>query len=448
MYRYVPSPYAIWEGAKKLSPGHILIHEDGESTVEQYWDVEQFVATETPEEATAVEQLEEIVTEAVGLNLVSDVPLGVLLSGGVDSSLVAAMSTAADADPTAFSMGFDSDRFDELEHAHLVAEDNDLEHVEEMISSDDLSELLDDLLYYYDEPLGDSSIFPTYLLMDRTSDKLKTVVSGDGGDEVFAGYNWYDRYETYQRLDSIDWLLAGGYSALDAIPGGETSRYVRGVKHRLEPYTKDGFDRYRTVMARRFEDSEVESLLGDQYDGVTFDRDVVAENWTDDPETKDLQTLDMRSLMSEDILVKVDRASMAHSLEVRVPLLDHQIVEYAMSLDDDLLFRDGNPKHMLKRVAAKYLPDRIIDQPKRGFSAPLDELGFIEDNLHVLADSRAAQDGVFDGERLQTLAASDPESMTATDSAKLWLLILFEYWYRKWRLPESTEQAVAVSHED
>lgn len=434
MYRYIPAPRSIWHDIRKLPPGHTLVHEDGETEIAEYWSLDDAVeARRTALDRAEVPEttVEELLDDAVEEHLVSDVPLSVLLSGGIDSSLVTAFASRHLDGASTYSLGFEGTD-DELPYARAVAAAFGTNHTERTLSAADLSDLAERLMYYYDEPIGDSSIFPTFMIMEAISEEYKVALSGDGGDESFAGYNWYSRYRRYQRLDDLSGPFSTLNDLLDAVPSALDNRYLDAVRSRLEPFGRTGLDRYRHLMAPRFEADEVEELLTDDLAaGLAGADDVFAARASGGLDTvPDLQRFDAQTFMVDDILVKVDRASMANSLEVRVPLLDHRLVAYALALDEETLFDDGEQKHLLKRVARRVLPDAVLDREKQGFSAPLDELGFVEANLDLVRDSRAAADGVFDQDALDELLASSTGS--ARDQAKLWLLISFELWYREW----------------
>jgi asparagine synthase (glutamine-hydrolysing) len=434
LYRYVPAPRSIWQDIRKLPPGHLLVHEDGTTEITEYWSLDEAVDARRAELDRADDPeavVEGLLDDAVEEHLVSDVPLSVLLSGGLDSSLVTAFASRHLDETSTYSLGFDGTD-DELPHARVVADAFGTAHTERTLSSQDLSDLAERLMYYYDEPIGDSSIFPTFMIMEAISEEFKVALSGDGGDEAFAGYNWYSRYRRYEALGGFAGLFGALDGLLGAVPSSLDNRYVDAVRSRLEPFDRSGLDRYRQLMAPRFETSEVTELLSDDLAAELSDaEDVLAARASSGLDSvPDLQRFDAQTFMVDDILVKVDRASMANSLEVRVPFLDHRLLTYTLALDEETLFDDGEKKHLLKRVARRVLPESILDREKQGFSAPLDELGFIDDHLHLVRNSRAAADGVFEQDALDALLAASTGS--ARDQAKLWLLISFELWYREW----------------
>lgn len=421
-YRYIPSPRTIWKDVKSVPPGCYAVVEGGSYEIEPYWDLSETEQSEVTDEETALSRVSETLRDAVQSHLVSDVPVGVLLSGGLDSSVVTALASQETDDLEAFTMGFDAVT-DERTHARTVADEFDIDLTESTLDAGDLETLVDEVLYYYDQPLADSSIFPTFLLMESASEELKVVLSGDGGDEVFAGYRWYDWYSLYERLDPLAPVFSSAYRVVDKLGDYSRNELLSSAKRVLKPFTMEGFDRYKALMDNRFDDSEVASLTGKE---AAFDEELVSRHAADNADVGDLQRLDFKTFMTDDILVKVDRASMAHSLEVRVPLLDHELVEEALSHGDSINYRDGTKKHLLKRLARQLLPNAIIDRPKEGFGVSLDEIGFLETYRSTLRDSRAVEDGVLDDEYVRKVLES------GGSERKLTTLVLFELWYRRW----------------
>jgi asparagine synthase (glutamine-hydrolysing) len=429
-HRYVPAPYSIWKGIRKLPQGHCLIYEDGDVTLEEYW-------TPTPDEGTiddegaALDGLRPRLEDAVDSQLVSDVPLGVLLSGGVDSSTISALSAERIDDLYAFSMGFESADHGELEYARDVAEYLDMDHDTAVLSTDRLADVLPDVIRCYDEPLADSSIFPTFLLMQEVSEERKVVLGGDGGDELFAGYNWYDRYVRYDRmgerlgaLEPLATRLRDGLLDLSYTVG---SSKLKHLHRELSRITYDGVEQYQYVMEAPIEDDILKQLRREEsVDRIDDDSalSAYAESGSESFSVGDLQFIDFNTFLPDDILMKVDRASMANSLEVRVPLLDRQLVDYAFRLDDDINYKNGEKKNLLKQVARTLLPAEMIDRPKQGFGAPIQEMGFLDEYRALLKRSHAAEAGVFDQAAL--------DKLSRFPKATQFKLLMFEFWYRHW----------------
>jgi len=425
-YRYIPAPLTIWENMYKLPPGTILINDGEETEVESYWRLDDYVSFQSPSQDEARVKVQSRLHDSITSHLVSDVPVGVLLSGGIDSSLIAALASKSNDSLVAFSMGFEGTE-DELAYAELVAEEFDLSHTTRELRSTHLDDLLDEILYTYDEPLADNSIFPTYLLMREAGRDMKVVLSGDGGDEIFGGYTWYDRYLYFQRLNPVSKLVKPLYRTVRHLNGHLQSDLVHSLEWRLRLASFRGFEQYQAGMHTPLDTADRDLIFSDEYTLDSSSPGDVEQYASEYMNMKDLQYLDFHSFLPYDILTKVDRASMAHSLEVRVPLLDKSIVEYIFSLNDTVLHSDNKKKQLLKDSSRDILPDSIIDRQKSGFGAPISQMGFIEDYEEVLRDSQAAADGIFTQDGIDNYLDGQPQSNN------VFKLILFELWYRRWR---------------
>ncbi|PYM86175.1 MAG: asparagine synthase (glutamine-hydrolyzing) [Candidatus Rokuibacteriota bacterium] len=368
-YGYVPDPLSIVERVAKLPPGHTLTVQDGRAGVpRRYWEVTACFrnAGVPPSEEDASERLWTLLRDAVRSHLVSDVPVGAFLSGGVDSTTVVAIMAAELGAPVkTFSVGFREKGYNELPYARQVAERYATEHHELLVGPQDLG-LLDDLLRAVDEPFADASSIPTYLVSRLARQHVKVVLSGDGGDELFAGY---DRYVVDYRRRHLgrlgDMGLGGGLRVLSAsLPEGTPGKnfLYNLALPRMERYL-DSISLFPPRALRGLLDLAVVP------DGATpFD---TGDSVGLDPLSR-LQALDLRTYLPGDILTKVDRASMANSLEARVPLLDHYLVEFACALPAPLRLRSEQTKYLLKRVMRDRIPREILDRPKQGFAVPLE----------------------------------------------------------------------------
>jgi asparagine synthase (glutamine-hydrolysing) len=366
-YGYVPDPWSILDGVSKLPPGHTLMVPDGKpGEPRRYWEATpHFHGRGTGHtQSVAGEQLWSHIKDAVRSHLVSDVPVGAFLSGGVDSStVVAVMAREANAAIKTFSVGFREDRFNELPHARQVARWCGTDHHELLVEPEDLG-LLDQMLAGFDEPFSDPSSVPTYLVSRLARQHVKVVLSGDGGDELFAGYDRYLVDRRWHRLGLLgDLGLGAGLrlaSHLLPVGGGKNTLYTLSLP-RLARYV-DAI----SLFPRR-------TLVG------LLDRDVARDpvdlaDWANpalDPLSQ-LQDLDLKTYLPGDILTKVDRMTMACSLEARVPLLDHPLVEFACALPPDLRLRGGETKYLLKRILKGRIPDEVLTRAKQGFDVPLE----------------------------------------------------------------------------
>lgn len=379
-YGYVPEPRTIYKSAKKLSPGHMLTIRCGQPipAPRRYWDV-PFKPHAAMAEADMERELIERLGETVESHLVSDVPLGAFLSGGVDSSAVVAMMAQLSEEPVnTCSIGFDDPAFDESKYASLVAAQYRTDHHGESVDENDYG-LIDTLASLYDEPYADSSAIPTYRVCELARKRVTVALSGDGGDENFAGYRRYRMAMAEQRVrDAVPSSLRkplfgflGHY-----YPKADWAPRVFRAKTTFEALARDLVEGYfhgvstlpDRVRDQLFSAGFRRELQG--YRAVEVMRDHARNAPTDDPLSM-LQYIDLKTYLPGDILTKVDRASMAHALEVRVPLLDHQFVEWVSGLDSSTKLRGGEGKYIFKKSLQPYLSDDILYRPKRGFSIPL-----------------------------------------------------------------------------
>jgi asparagine synthase (glutamine-hydrolysing) len=436
---YIPSPRTIFQNIYKLPPGHQLILHDGELTVEQYWDVH---LRELPGDETArVEMLTDLIRDAVRLRLVSDVPLGALLSGGVDSSTVVAfMSEALPIPVRTFSIGFDDQTYNELPYARTVAAHFGTDHREEVLEPD-IAPLVERLVRHMDEPFGDFSVFPTYLVSRLASQSVKVVLSGDGGDEVFGGYEAYvaqdiDRY--YRRLP--DPLRQKALPALmDWVPPQAAKKgLINKAKRFVEGAALPASLQHTRWMMFMHDDDKAQLYQPDlraSLNGCTatspleshFER---AAQW--DPLAQQ-QYVDIKTYLVDDILTKVDRMSMAASIEARVPLLDHRIVEFALSLPPHSKLRHGRTKLILQRAMRGRLPEGVLNRPKQGFSIPLKHWlrGSLQPMMTDLLSATCVQRrGYFEPQTVNGWISEHLRGR-ANHSHRLWALMVFELWHRE-----------------
>ncbi len=376
-YLYIPTPKTPYRDVRKLPAGHYLLWEEGRTTLAPYWELTCRPSGITREEE-AVEALEHLLDEAVRLRLVSDVPLGLLLSGGVDSSGVTALACrhlqGKGGKVHTFSVGFDDAAFTETPYARIVAERYGTEHVEQHVDLALGRQVYARLHAMYDEPFGDTSAIPTFLVSEVARRHVTVVLSGDGGDEVFGGYTRYREMLEASGPLPVGRLLGPAWRSriirgfLGHYPARWRGRYrfLRTLLDPLEAYCmlmggilkEEKAFLLRPEIVRRFRD----------YDDYWFFR----EHWIADldPFTR-LQYLDLKTYLPDDILTKVDRASMAVSLEVRVPILDHEVVAFAFSLPVAVRNPGNRPKYLLKRMLAPFLPETILERRKQGFAIPL-----------------------------------------------------------------------------
>jgi asparagine synthase (glutamine-hydrolysing) len=420
---------SIIDGVKKLEPGHILIAAAGKKPViERYWDV-SFTPDYSHGEDYFVERLRELLQESVRLRMVSDVPLGAFLSGGIDSSAVVATMARLGSGPLkTFSIGFDDSEYNELEHARVVAKKFGAEH-HELVLEPDVLGVIDDLVWYLDEPFGDPSCIPTYMVSKLAAEHVKVVLSGDGGDELFGGYDKYVVEEKDRRYPVPSLLRQVFGAAAGLMPEGMRGRNL------LHHLSLTGAERYLDstmllpeIARRKLFRSEAVAMI-DVYEPWRQELEAITRangDWL-----SAVQYLDFKSYLPHDILTKVDRMSMAHSLEARDPLLDHKLVEFAATIPPALKLRRGTTKYIFKQALRGILPDGIIDRPKRGFGVPLGRwfrgrLGsYVRD---VVLSEKSRQRGIFDPAYIETLLKRHERGRPY--DIELWTLISFELWCR------------------
>jgi len=437
-FEYVPSPASIFREVRKLEPGHWLSLQDGGIRTERYW---KFVpAPENWTEAAASERLRELLRDSVRMQLVSDVPLGAFLSGGIDSSIVVSlMAKLVDRPVKTFSIGFQESSYNELKYARAVAGKYGTEHHEFMIRPQVL-ELTERLVRQLDEPFGDFSIFPTYLVSKMARDFVTVTLSGDGGDELFAGYDTYraHRFDRrfYHRLPKL--VKRRLFDALaDRLPpsagkkGAVNSfkRFVQGTRLPKE-LSHARWMVFLTPEERRalFMPGALEGFTCELPYGTILRYSREAEGTDDVARTG---YVDLKTYLADDILVKVDRMSMAASLEARVPYLDPRIVEFALSLPPDLKMKGFRTKVLLKKTFRDDLPEEVQNRDKQGFSIPIKNWirGELKPMmLDLLSERRIREQGLFQPAFVSRLVREHIEG-TENHSHKLWALMVFEQWH-------------------
>jgi asparagine synthase (glutamine-hydrolysing) len=430
-FLYTPGDTSIFAGVHKLPPGHVLRWHRGELRTRSYWELpaqEQPI----PEEA-AVDGLRDVLRDAVRSHLMSEVPLGAFLSGGVDSSLVVGLMAEALGRPVStFSIGFDDPAFDELEHARRVATHFGTDHHEFVVKPDALA-IVDDLIAAFDEPFGDSSAIPTWYVSEMARRHVTVVLSGDGGDELFGGY---DRYLPHPRVAAFDrWAPPGARQVAAAVwpwlPHGTTGKnFLRRVgRHNPGRYLDEiGY----------FQPDEKEALFSADARRALTHVDAETQlaryfaRFRTLPWSAQMMAFDIHTYLPEDILTKVDRMSMAHSIESRVPLLDNAVIDFAARLPASLKILDGRRKHVLKQAAAGIVPAEILNRRKQGFGVPVG--GWFKGDLReffsdVLCSPRTNQRGYFEPRFIQRLMREHLGGRR-DHTLRLWGLVVFELWHR------------------
>jgi asparagine synthase (glutamine-hydrolysing) len=433
-FLYTPRDRAIFRGMRKLPPGHFLTLSHGRIEVQRYW---QLPATPsfTGSEPEALDLLEATLADAVRSHMVSDVPLGAFLSGGIDSSLVAALMTRASDRPVkTFSIGFDEETHNELPHARRVAEYLGTDHHELVVRPDALG-ILDRLIWHFDEPFADASAIPTWYVSEMARRHVTVVLSGDGGDELFGGYERYTPHPNValfdRRLPGVGRLVAA--AAWRALPHGARGKnFLRHVARDAQGRYIDSVTFYHADERRALLSRGMREMLAG-WDAEAYFRQPFGR-LGHLPIAAQMMAFDFETYLPEDCLTKVDRMSMAHSIESRVPLLDHHVVELAASLPAVCKMPDGRLKHLLKELAFRHVPREILDRPKRGFEVPLAD--WFRGSLRsafgdILGSPRARQRGYFDYAFVDRVL-HEHLSHKRDHGLRLWQLLVFELWQRQY----------------
>jgi asparagine synthase (glutamine-hydrolysing) len=431
---YVPAPKTIYAGARKVRAGHYLVASREVVRETSYWDI-SFGNVEDRSEEEWAEQLRHEICEATRVRLMSDVPLGAFLSGGVDSSAVVAMMTHLMKRPvTTCSIGFEEEEYNEAGFARQVAAQFNSEHHEEIVRPRAV-EVLDKLVWHYDEPFADSSAIPTYYVSKVARQHVTVALGGDGGDENYAGYRRYmlDQYENQLRgyvplgvRSAVFGPLGNLYPALAWAPRIFRAKATFQSLSRtpLEGYFNSISFFRPSEKARLFTSDFKASLRG--YDSINVLRDHYDRADTDDLLSR-IQYVDIKTYLTDDILTKVDRASMAVSLEVRAPLLDHHLMEQAARMPSSLKLRGRCGKYIFKKAMASELPDGILHRRKQGFAIPLDR--WFRQELRELAHEAlfGSNDGILEPKYLKTIWDQHQRG-TYDRSQHLWAVLMFRKW--------------------
>jgi asparagine synthase (glutamine-hydrolysing) len=434
---YVPDPISILRGVHKLPPGHYLTFADGRVEVKCYWDFryEPPVKGASRRLEDYLDELRSLLAESVRLRLISDVPLGAFLSGGVDSSTVVGLMTREMSQPVkTFSIGFHEDSYNELKYARIAAQHFGADH-HEFVVTPDLCEIIQDLTWFLDEPFADSSAIPTYMVSKLARQYVTVVLSGDGGDELFAGYTRYVIDRRRSGFAAIPRFVRQGLMAplSRQLPHGARGRNF------LHNVSLDAIDRYLDSISIFTELNKPllytagfrERLRHNGDKRIVSFRDYATRVKTNDSLDAMLY-LDSKTYLPGDILTKVDRMSMAVSLEARVPLLDHKLIEFVNSIPAHLKLSGRETKHIFKKAIRDFVPPEIVDRPKQGFGVPVQE--WINEQLRdrireTLTEPRTRQRGYVEPRYVQVLL-DEHDRGRRDHSTQLWALFMLELWHR------------------
>jgi asparagine synthase (glutamine-hydrolysing) len=439
-YQYVPGPWTMFQGMYKLPPAHYLTVERGKITTKAYWYLSFATKLQHPHINDYTENFMEVFTEAVKIRLRSDVPLGAFLSGGLDSSAtVAVMSQLANRPVKTFSIGFDEPEYNETNYAALVANKFQTEHTEFIVRPDALS-ILPKLVWHYNEPFADSSAIPTYYVSKLTREHVTVALNGDGGDESFAGYERYIADKLAGYYEKIPFFMREKFikKSLSLLPHQEDRRsFLRRLKRFVQGIADKAERRYvRWVCA--FDNEMKQDLYTPAFSESMASIDsvnLVVNRYAQSDASNFLDKtlfVDVMSYLPDDLLVKVDIASMANSLEARSPFLDHKVMEFAASLPPELKLKGLQTKYLLKRAFSPLLPREILNRKKMGFGVPIDR--WLRNELKdltydIMLENRTIQRGLFRREAVQLLI-DEHMAKYADHSYRIWTLLFLELWYR------------------
>ncbi len=443
-FDYVPAPMSIYKGIHKLPAAHFLTVENGEVKTRRYWNM-SWQKPDRPggpngtSPKSKAKELRDLLSDAVRMRLVSDVQLGILLSGGIDSSTVAALAVRHSTEQVkTFSIGFTEQSFNESQYARQVANHLGTDHYEEYLSAEKTGDLISEIGAWLDEPFSDGSLIPTYLLARFVRKHVTVALGGDGGDELFAGYPMYYAHKVAARYAVIPQFIRAGViePAVRALPvSPKNLSFDYRAKRFIRAANADAVARHHSwfgsfafdQQAMLFTPEVLEQTNDDIYAGA---RALVASSDATNPIEK-MQFVDMYFYLAEDILTKVDRASMAVSLETRAPFLDPRVAQFAAALPLSYKLRGSKGKYILKKAVEGLLPDNILHRPKKGFGIPTAQWlkGRLNELMHeMLAEKRLAEQGIFNAAFVQDIIRQH-ESGTHSCHKEIWTLLVFQLWW-------------------
>ena len=438
-YQYVPDPKSIFQHIHKLPPAHYMVLNKDGFTITEYWDL-SFKNTSSESEEHNKARLKALLEKVTKQRMISDVPLGAFLSGGVDSSGVVAMMAEASPTPVkTCTIGFDNKDFNEADFAREIAEKYNTEHHEFTVHQN-VAEQLEHIVSFFDEPFADPSLVPTYFVSELARKAVTVALAGDGGDEMFAGYEKYSIDDLENRLrnkfpEAVRKSIFPSLAKLAGIVPGKLGKKAKSLLTSLSQSPAMAFYITNSMMTdemwQHLVKEDVANQLGD-YHPSQYTLDMYDKADGPDHLSKILYT-DIKTYMTGDILVKVDRMSMANSLEVRAPILDYQVAEFAAALPSKQKYRDGEKKYLLKEVFKPFIPESLLYRKKMGFDTPLDE--WFRTELKVLSESKlldrdSGVSRIFSNERIAQLWNEHQKG--CEHGRALWSMLMFELWYEKY----------------
>ena len=453
-YNCIPAPYTIYQNMHKLEPGHILIiNHDKQVTNLKYWDLKAIISDPgsrnhftTPEQA--VDALELKLSQSIKQQMLADVPLGAFLSGGIDSSTIVALMQAQTSRPVkTFTIGFANDNYNEAVQAKAIAKHLGTDHTELYLSAEQTRSIIPDLSNFYDEPFADSSQVPTYILAKMTREHVTVSLSGDGGDELFAGYNRYTAISNiWSKISYLPIPVRNMLAKLITIlPTSKLDTIFKLISPLIpDNYKQQNFGaklhKCAGILGCASEQDMYSNLISHWFDKDTIvpqakNTDLLladlSKELTNQPLIESMMYMDSQRYLPDDILVKVDRAAMAVSLETRIPFLDYRLVEFAWSLPIDLKIRNGQSKWILRQLLQRHVPATLFEKPKMGFGVPIGEWlrGPLKEWAHdLLSDSMLAKHHLLDSKKIQK-KWQEHLSGALDWQYHLWDVLMFQSWY-------------------
>ncbi len=437
--QYINAPETIFEDVYKLEPGAVLTFSEGKAETRKYWNIKEAYhrgkKNLVEDYAQAKSELKERLKKATAYRMISDVPLGAFLSGGYDSSLITAIAQEHSREPVkTFSIGFHEEKYNEAKYAKQVADYLGTDHTELYIDEKQMFDLVESIPMYYDEPFADSSQIPSMLVAALAREKVTVVLSGDGGDEFYCGYNIYENVAQAQMLD-VPGGIVHGICSLPFIRGikGKLPFRVRVIAENRNKETKTQFGASNYIVRAKKMVRGGGQSLPCHYE--------IESGYGEDRWQIRRMLLDMDTYLPGDILCKVDRASMKYSLEARCPILDKDVMEYSFRIPHGFKFHKGDKKHILKDIAYDYIPKELLDRPKVGFGVPLDKWlrGPLKEQLLAYSEKDYLErQGIFDAEYVSGMIrdyikTGDGGPATGANYSKLsWSFFIFEQWYQQY----------------
>ena len=440
-FSYIPAPYSIYKEIRKVLPGHYLeISENGETAEHQYYKVYDEIQEEAtkPKEAEAVAHVRELITDSIKKRMVSDVPMGAFLSGGIDSSIVCCVMAELSEKPiNTFSIGFKEKAYDESERAEIIVKKIKSNHTKYVLDYKDVIDILDDIILYYDEPFGDSSAIPSYYVAKLAAKKVKVVLTGDCADELFGGYEKYLAEYYVKKYKKVPQILRLPFEFLVkwCPETSATSNYLRMIKKVIRNSNESGFDLYYNMMCMGFSENARRALFKE--DSYVDIKGIYQKRYEKIPTNLSFlqkeQVMDIEGVLEGDMFPKMDRACMHNSIENRAPFLDRRIVRTALNLSDNLKINGKNKKYILKEAFKHLLPPQTIKFRKSGFGVPVDF--WLRNELRgemerFLAKDFIEKQGLFNYNYITKIFEEHSKGKN-NHKGELWNFFVFQKWYTK-----------------